>query len=723
ALARAERALDLEPTCLEGWELAARLRAGLGDAAGHSNALERAAELLPAAEGAVRLEEAARALGDADPDRAVELLQHSVALDPAAATAQAELTIRAADAGLLAEAESAARRAIDLDTAGLLDPPLRARVAREGGVAAWRMGNLESAANLLRAALDLEPECAVALESLADINLQFSNPEEARPLLERRLALTGDGRRVESLNRLGRCLERVQEPEAALARFLEARDHDPSSLEAHEGCVRLLEAAGSSRPLVDALRAQARAWGDDGAEAGFALARAAQHALEAGLDPRDAETWLRDALRLDATHGGAWLSLARLLARGEREQDALDAIAEALETVEESTVRAELAVLQAETLEARGDRRGAALAYAEVVRVDPSRVEDGLASARLYRGLGEWRAAADVLEAVACGAIEERPERAATVFHQLGRLLAGPLEDLDSALGAYERALECAPDHSEAEHALADLLVHQTDRRQEAIERHLRILRRHPHRIASVRALLRLRAAPGSAESAGLALLAAVGAAAPEERERARGALLRGTAGLPDPLFEQARAVARAASGEIALALETSTPDIHTRADDPVARFRARALARAAEVSAAALLPLPTDELRTVLTVVAGLGSEAEAVQGNGHLVNALASALGRRARRRVRRALGETTAEEIAGIDFEQWRAELFALAAAEVLERRGGELRTALLALLDDASGRPPEQAELTSLVEASPAASALFRRMVRTWLESVS
>jgi hypothetical protein len=252
----------------------------------------------------------------------------------------------------------------------------------------------------------------------------------------------------------------------------------------------------------------------------------------------------------------------------------------------------------------------------------------------------------------------------------------------------------------------------------ECIERQRRILTRNPHRVASLRALLELEPGGGSSRSAGLALLSAIGCATPEERESARGsALIPAEETLHDPLFECARQIAQAASREIAQALETASPEIRTRVDDPVARFRTRTLASAAELSAAALLPLPTEELQTVLGVIAGLCTETDSVQGNGHLVNALASALGRRARKRVRRLLEDHTAEQIAGIDFDRWRAELQALAAMVVLRRKGGQLRTALLA-----RSKPPEGADLSALVEASPGAGALYCRLVRAWIDSL-
>jgi tetratricopeptide (TPR) repeat protein len=723
ALARAERAVALDSDLLDAWELTARLRGAAGDATGRAEALVRASELLPAAQAARRLEEAARSLGETDPGRVFELLRRAVHCDPASASAQAALALCAARAGDLATAESAALAALDLDTGSTLAEAVRAAVALEGGRAAQRVGHLENAAQLFQIALALDPESEGALGGLARILLQFGSYGEARPLLERRLARAPEAARADDLARLGSCLERLGETESALARFREAAELEPDFLEAHEGCVRNLGTLERPSELAAALYAQAEAWGGDGREAAHSLTLAAECLIEAGTEPQIAEAWLERATRLDKRLGRAWLSLARKQNDEGRHEALLETLSQAMSDVEDGSARAEIASMQGRGLEARGERSGAAIAFREAAQADARRLDDALAASRLFRALGEWREATAILEEAGTQVLEEDPDRAAFVFHQLGRLRAGPLEDLEGALRAYERALECDPGCTEAERALADLLVHRPERRPECIERHRRILEQDPHRVASLRALVRLESGGQSSRKAGLALLAAIGCATPEEREQARGAAaIPAEETLLDPLFERARQVACAASHEIALALETATPEIHTRVDDPVARFRTRTLACAAELSAAALLPLPTTELRTVLTVVAGLSAETESVQANGHLVNALAGALGRRARKRVRRVLETTTPEQIAGLDFDQWRAELQALAATVVLRRKGGQLRTALLALLDDAGSSPPEGADLSPLIQASAPAGALYCRQVRAWIESL-
>jgi hypothetical protein len=116
------------------------------------------------------------------------------------------------------------------------------------------------------------------------------------------------------------------------------------------------------------------------------------------------------------------------------------------------------------------------------------------------------------------------------------------------------------------------------------------------------------------------------------------------------------------------------------------------------------------------------LALEPAHVSGQGNLVNALSASLGRRRRKKLRKILGETaTPNDFAGVDFEAWRIELRALAAADAIRRDGTPLRTALLALLaeTDAPRDLGGEAPLGPQIEAEPAARALLRRLVDDWV----
>jgi len=159
---------------------------------------------------------------------------------------------------------------------------------------------------------------------------------------------------------------------------------------------------------------------------------------------------------------------------------------------------------------------------------------------------------------------------------------------------------------------------------------------------------------------------------------------------------------------------------------DSLPRFRLAATAAQGELSAPALVPLPTPELASVITLVAELALDASSVSADGDLVNALSSALGRRVRRRVRKALGEVDAATIASIDFEAWRADLRGLASALALESGDVDFRVALTAWLqsgdgEDAGAIPPE-ADVAQLVATRPEASALLRSVITAWIEAL-
>jgi hypothetical protein len=303
------------------------------------------------------------------------------------------------------------------------------------------------------------------------------------------------------------------------------------------------------------------------------------------------------------------------------------------------------------------------------------------------------------------------------VSYQLGRLRAGPLEDVPGAIDAYRRALEWHPPLAEARLALADLLGHCAEHRAEALALHRTILAESPCRAISLRTVVRLAGARSpAAEAAGLTVLRALGAASPDERARASAVVTpHAEPSLADPLFETARELVRAAAAEIGQALLAASGGFEPASEDPVGRFRARVAACEAELSAPGLASLAHEELARLVAAVARLAVEGDPATGVG---SALATALGRRTRRRLERVLQDrgATPRAIESIDFAAWRAELRALAAAEALRRTGETLRTALLALLADEPGRcPAPEADLSPLVERCPEAQALVRRIV--------
>jgi hypothetical protein len=179
------------------------------------------------------------------------------------------------------------------------------------------------------------------------------------------------------------------------------------------------------------------------------------------------------------------------------------------------------------------------------------------------------------------------------------------------------------------------------------------------------------------------------------------------------------------AAREIGSALGAGSPsEAPPEAADAVARFRAASVVEEARLAAPALVPLDPEELRTVLVLTAELAFDGEAVAGDAQLVNGLARALGRRARKRLRRALEPYTPAAVAALDARAWRAELRALAGAIALEREPIDLRSALVAWVQGADGEgaapPPPEADLRAALQGVPEALALLRRVIAAWSE---
>jgi tetratricopeptide (TPR) repeat protein len=721
ALARAEAAQAADPSCAAAWDAAARLHQARGEDERASRALARAAECCTQGGAADRFVRAARLVETRDLPRTAALLRRAVEADPASSPAAARLACTAARLERWEEAELHAARA--LDAADDLDAALRFETAFAGGRAARERGRLEAAAGFFAAATALDPDRADALEAEGETLFALGDLAGARRALKRRLALPGDNpRRAQQLCMSAAALESEERPEEALALFREALEADPREADAHAGATRILEELERTDEAVRALEQWARA-ARDGQERSALLLRAAE--LESGRGRMQAaEEHLRQSVQSDAGNARAWRLLVEWLWEAGRANELLDASERALEHLEDAPERAPVALLRARALEADGEPAEAAEAYGEAVAGDPRCNEAALARARLLRAAGSWEEAARLLADFA----ERHPEPAsaalAAVHCERGRLMAGPLEDVEEAVRCYQRAVELQPELIEAREPLARLLTHVPERWREAVEHHRALVAASPLHAASLRDLVRIARDRGCerAEVAALAVLRALGIASPEERERAPASvplpMARGLRLGPEA-WEQLRRAAREVARELAEVLPPA-PELASPEEEPgaLSAFR-RALVHAeGELCAPALVALPVERLRETLTALAALALEPGGAQGGGADTAALERAVGRWTRRKLRRALEGARQPEIEAIDFEAWRGELRILAALAVLDEGGGDLRSALLTLAADAGAEVdaelPDAADISPLAACSDAARGLLGRV---------
>jgi tetratricopeptide (TPR) repeat protein len=732
ALARTERALELDPECGPAWDVAARLHESRGDSEAAVRALERAAELATDGRAAERLVQAAQLREPDDLEAAAELLRRASACDPASAPVQAARATVAAKREAHQEAEDAAARALELcGEQAPLEAAQRLAAALVGGQAARALGRIEAATRFFATALEIEPQHPKALAGAGETLAALGDLEAARPALEARLALDEpDPERALHHALLARCLEAADAPVSALEHCEAALAEDPEQDEAHELCVALHETAARVNQGIAALER----WADAAAEPAdraARLLRAAAWELREGGRQGAAERHLRDALESDPLAPQGWQELASLLWERERAEEALEVASQGLEQVSEPAARATLALVRARALELRGEPGQAAEAFAIAAEADPRCVEAATSRARLLRSVGKWQEAADALEAFTRRHPGDNPGDLAEALQQLGRLQAGPLEDVEAAIAVYRRGVELEPERLEIRATLAQILSQRPGDWREALTHHCSLLESNPLNTGSLRAVLRIAQERKEPEAAtdGLLLLRALGIATADECERAPERLsvkIASEGRLDEPLWERLREAVQKVSREIGSALGAPESPSLPNSGDAAADFRAASLDAEARLAAPGLLPLPTQELADVLTCVATLALEPDQVHASGATLNALAEALGRRARRRVKRILGDVSLDAVQAIDFAAWRSELRALAAATAVDETGCDPRTALLALVCEASNRSASEitptTDLTPLVADCPEARALLRWTIRAWIAGI-
>jgi len=343
-----------------------------------------------------------------------------------------------------------ARRILDLALEG-------ARVARERGDEA-------AAAELYEIAVGLDPGQAEALAGLAEARYALGDLEAATCAVEARLALSETepdaARHTLHVGIAAAGLEARGRNEEALAGYLEVLEQDPGHDAARAGALRILEDQGRAAEAAALLDAWAARTPDPRLRA-ERLVRAAALGRDGGDDDARVVARLDEVLARDPECGEAWILLAAVRYEAGESDAALDAARRGLATVREPAARARLLVTRATLLEERGDDRAAAgtwAAAAEEAPEDPAPLGCAL---HLLQRTGDWHTATRVIERVLRRLGDRDAARRADLLAELGRLRAGPLEDLDGAIAAYRAAREAAPDREDLAAALARLLRHR----------------------------------------------------------------------------------------------------------------------------------------------------------------------------------------------------------------------------------------------------------------------
>ena len=690
------RALAREPRSREALELRAVLHNRLCEPAREFDDVLALAELesdsAQAAAAFTRAGEIARdRLGD--PMRAWALFRTALRRDGAHLPA----LLGAGQIALARQEWPEAERAFGLAASLLRDSPDEdklAAVARSAAQAAQAQERFAEASRYLELALEREPSHPDALDQMAGLALRLGAHGRARDCLETRLRameLSPD-ERADRLVKLAQACEGLQQLDRAAAALEEVLAIRPGDEVSRARAVDLLERLGETERAV----LQLDAWSQH-APAEFAARlqlRAAQLELAHG-DRAHARERLDRVTESDSVPDDAWVALLELAHADDGAARALDLAARALAAVKAPKPRAALLWTAAEASASLGQNGPAARRAMEVLTCEPGHVAAARMLAANLGQLEDWGQAVKLIEKTLDLAHPDRSVES-ELWEAVGRAYAGPLEDIERAQRCYRRALECNPLRQSAREALADTTAFDPSAHRESVDAHRGLLERHPGRRSSWRSLERIAAhwKRERAQKTCIGVLAALGPAgggAPIE-----GSLLV-EVGVP-------------ADATVAAATELLLAVAEAGARPAAAEASPYATPAAPLEQALAALVGPAWKLGD--SALRGIWSQA------GEDATQTGDDLGRRAKRRLKRALRSFDAELLRVLTPDLWREQVLGHAAARVLAAGEMELRDLLLELLGSwpTTSRLELRAsgDLASAVQLCPPARALLLRV---------
>ena len=145
-----------------------------------------------------------------------------------------------------------------------------------------------------------------------------------------------------------------------------------------------------------------------------------------------------------------------------------------------------------------------------------------------------------------------------------------------------------------------------------------------------------------------------------------------------------------------------------------------------AELTAPGFENLDTDEIAAAMRRLVALTLDEDLELDDADFARSLERSVGRWSRRKLRKILDDVDAGTLAELDWEGWREEVRAAAAAMALDRCDGDLRSALITLSAEPDDTLDEFSAATDITERARRSSLTRRfleRVVTTWSAEIA
>jgi tetratricopeptide (TPR) repeat protein len=303
--------------------------------------------------------------------------------------------------------------------------------------------------------LELEPGHERSLEMLGTIYRKAQQwPELSQVLVKRADVAAPNVARDLRAEAAEIVLHKLGNASAARDLFDAVVAEDPGHERAVRGLVELARQSGDHKRALSVLSGRAAALSG---ESRHALLCEIAEGYEVEVDDLDsAERTYKQVLTEDAKSSDALRGLDRIYSRQSRYQDLLPVLEREIELA--VTARQKITLLERMAGvwdEEFLDHEKAARALAEVVSLDPARVDSARELARHYRSMGKFVELADLYESQIDRSADDKLRLESALA--LGRVLATELSAPQRAIDAYELVLSLEPGHKGALDALATL--------------------------------------------------------------------------------------------------------------------------------------------------------------------------------------------------------------------------------------------------------------------------